>query len=154
MRTWQLYPLRVRYQETDRMGVAYHANYANWFEIGRTEWVRRSGVAYRELEERGLLLPVVELHIEFVRPAGYDDLVTVCTSVGSWSPLRVQFLSFVVAGDQTAEHGTAVRGEEPPGDCLARGATRHVWLNRDWKPVRLDRAAPDLYARLAAWANG
>lgn len=154
MRTWQLYPLRVRYQETDRMGVVYHVNYANWFEIGRTEWVRRAGVTYRELEESGLLLPVVELHIEFVRPAGYDDLVTVCTAVGSWSPLRVQFLSYVVAGDQTIEHGTAFRGEEPPGDRLAQGGTRHVWVSRDWKPVRLDRAAPDLYARLTAWANG
>jgi len=154
MRVWQLHPLRVRYGETDRMGVVYHANYATWFEIGRTEWVRRSGVEYRDMEERGFVLPLVELNIRFLKPARYDDWVTVWTAAGEWTPLKVRFLSAVTLGDQTEQYGIAYRGEEPPGDLLARGWTRHVWVNRDWKPVRLDREAPDLYARLAAWANG
>ncbi|OUN01074.1 MAG: thioesterase [Paenibacillaceae bacterium ZCTH02-B3] len=154
MPVWQLHPLRVRYQETDRMGVVFHANYATWFEIGRTEWVRRSGVEYRMLEDRGLLLPLVELHIEFLRPARYDDWVTVCTAAAEWTPLKVRFLSAVMAGDLTERHGHAVEGAEPPGELLARGWTRHVWVGRNWKPVRLDREVPDLYPKLAAWAKG
>ncbi|MFC5468889.1 acyl-CoA thioesterase [Cohnella suwonensis] len=148
MGKWFLHPLRVRYEETDRMGVVYHANYLTWFEIGRTEWVRRAGISYREMEARGLLLPVTDVEASFKQPAAYDDWITVYTRVAEMKGARVRFESRVVAGDQTETHGQCYEGEEPPGTILVKGGTRHVWVNENWKPVRLSREAPDWHAGL------
>ncbi|WP_276354188.1 acyl-CoA thioesterase [Cohnella caldifontis] len=153
MKTWFLHALRVRYQETDRMKVVYHANYLNWFEIGRTEWVRHAGISYRDMEERGLLLPVLHLEASFRAPARYDDWVTVCTHLEEMSPLRVRFQSRIVSGDLTAEHGDSLQAEEPEGEMLVEGGTRHVWVNEAWKPIRLDREAPELYGKMKALAS-
>lgn len=73
--------LRVRYGETDRMGVVYHANYATYLEVGRTEAIRSLGLTYREMEETGVEMPVTELTIRYLRPARYDDLLTVRTQL-------------------------------------------------------------------------
>ena len=81
MPIWHLHPLRVRYQETDQMGVVYYANYLTWFEIGRTEFVRHFGTTYREIEAKGLLLPVVDAECSYLSPARYDDRVAVCTTI-------------------------------------------------------------------------
>ncbi|WP_088832668.1 acyl-CoA thioesterase [Paenibacillus tyrfis] len=125
--------LRVRYQETDQMGVVYHANYLNWFEVGRTEMIRELGLPYQALETRGLLLPVIEADLKFRSPARYDDLVTIDTKVVELTSLRIRFAYEIK------------RGEE----VLVTGGTQHVWLNQDWKPVRIDREVPDLYALLS-----
>ncbi|MCM3273832.1 acyl-CoA thioesterase [Paenibacillus elgii] len=127
------YTLRVRYQETDQMGVVYHANYLNWFEVGRTEMIRELGLPYQALETRGLLLPVIEADLKFRSPARYDDLVTINTKIVELTSLRIRFAYEIK------------RGEE----LLVTGGTQHVWLNQDWKPVRIDRDVPDLYALLA-----
>ena len=71
--------VRVRYAETDAMHVVYHGCYAQYFEVGRAEAIRRLGYTYRQMEEQGLMMPVVELNIRFLRPALYDDLLTVRT---------------------------------------------------------------------------
>lgn len=71
--------IRVRYGETDKMGVVYHGNYALYFEIGRTEALRDIGITYRSLEENGVMMPVVNLNINYKRPAKYDNLLTVKT---------------------------------------------------------------------------
>jgi acyl-CoA thioester hydrolase len=73
--------IRVRYGETDQMGYLYYGNYALYYEVGRAEAVRELGFTYRELEESGILMPVVELKAQYFRPALYDDLVTVKTLV-------------------------------------------------------------------------
>ncbi|TFE27827.1 acyl-CoA thioesterase [Cohnella luojiensis] len=148
MATWFLHPLRVRYQETDQMGVVYHANYLNWFEIGRTEWVRQAGIAYKEVEARGLLLPVTDVEASFKQPALYDDWITVCTRVAEMTSIRVRFESRIVSGDMSASHGIRYEGEDPPGLLLVQGGTSHVWVNKEWKPVRFAREAPDLYQRM------
>jgi acyl-CoA thioester hydrolase len=145
---WFLHPLRVRYQETDQMGVVYHANYLNWFEIGRTEWVRQAGISYKEMETRGLLLPVTDVEASFKQPALYDDWVTICTQVVEMSSVRVRFESRVLSGIATETLGDSYEGEEPPGLLLVRGGTRHVWVNKEWKPVRLAREAPEWYERM------
>ena len=72
--------IRVRYADTDKMGVVYNGNYLRYFEIGRTELLRHIGVPYAQLEAQGALLPVIEAHIEYLRPARYDDLLTVRTT--------------------------------------------------------------------------
>ncbi len=150
---WFLHPLRVRYQETDQMGVVYHINYLNWFEIGRTEWVRHAGIAYKEMEEKGLLLPVTDIEASFRTPARYDDWVTVCTSVAEISKIRVRFRSRIVLGDLTAAYGSGFEGDEPPGELLVTGGTSHVWVNKEWKPTRFDREAPEWYERMRELAK-
>jgi acyl-CoA thioester hydrolase len=71
--------VRVRYGETDKMGVVYHGNYAEYFEVARAESIRQLGSTYKEMEAMGIVMPVVELHIKFLRPAHYDDLLNVKT---------------------------------------------------------------------------
>jgi acyl-CoA thioester hydrolase len=127
---WFEHTLRVRYQETDQMGVVYHANYVNWFEIGRTELIRSMGMTYRSIEEMGLLLPVIDLQMQFRTPAKYDDFITIRTQIAEYSNIRIQFNSEIVR----------------EGQLLVSGSTKHVWLNSEWKPTRIDRAAPELYA--------
>lgn len=72
---------RVRYAETDQMNVVYYGNYAQYFEIGRVEAIRALGISYKKLEEMGILLPVVELHVKYLRSAHYDDLLTIKTII-------------------------------------------------------------------------
>ena len=73
--------LRVRYAETDRMGYAYYGNYATWFEVARVEALRTLGLNYRELEDDGILLPVIDYHTRYLKPAFYDDELTVKTTI-------------------------------------------------------------------------
>ena len=83
--------LRVRYSETDQMGVVYHGNYMPYFEIGRVEWLRNKGISYKELEESGIALPIVSININYKKPARYDDLITVTTNFKSQSNVKVEF---------------------------------------------------------------
>jgi acyl-CoA thioester hydrolase len=140
--SWTRHELRVRYQETDQMGVVYHANYLNWFEIGRTEWIRSRGMTYEELEKRGLLLPLTDAEIKFRLPARYDDQLAVYTKMIEYSNVRVKFASEI----RRQTHVKAPdQAEEPLGELLVSGETRHVWVNRAWKAVRIDKEAPDLF---------
>ena len=71
--------IRVRYGETDQMGYLYYGNYALYYEVGRTDSIRELGLTYREIEDMGIAMPVVEMNVQFLRPALYDDLITVKT---------------------------------------------------------------------------
>lgn len=83
--------VRVRYAETDQMGVVYHANYAQYFEIGRVEWLRNQGISYRWMEENGIMLPVVSLTMNYKKPAKYDDVLTVTTILKSQTSVKIEF---------------------------------------------------------------
>lgn len=107
--------LRVRYAETDQMGVVHHAVYPVWFEVGRTALSRAAGMPYREWEERGVYLMVAELACRFRRAAHYDEEVTVWARVRELASRRVVF-EYRVTG--------------PEGDLLAEGETRHVAVDR------------------------
>ena len=85
------YKVRVRYSETDQMGVVYHGNYAQYFEMGRVEWLRNLGVSYKWMEETGIMLPVVSLNINYKKPARYDDLITVKTIFKSQTSVKIEF---------------------------------------------------------------
>lgn len=124
--------IRVRYADTDKMGVVYNGNYLRFFEIGRTELLRDIGVPYVQLESEGLLLPVLEAHVEFVRPAKYDDLITIETTyVHRVSP--VLELSYHILRE---------------GHTLARGYTRHTFVDdATFKPTRPARAFVDAVTR-------
>lgn len=83
--------LRVRYAETDQMGVVWHGNYLQYFETGRTEALRACGWSYRGLEQAGIMLPLVEAHLKYSKPARYDDLLTVKTFVREPATARLRF---------------------------------------------------------------
>jgi len=87
--------MRVRYGETDRAGVVYYANYFHYFEIGRTEYLRALGTAYRGLEERGIFFVVAEACCKYLSPAGYDDELQLVTWVDRLRPTRIDFRSAV-----------------------------------------------------------
>ena len=81
----------VRYAETDQMGVVYHGNYAQYFEMGRVEWLRNMGVSYKWMEENGVMLPVVTLTMNYKKPARYDDLLSVKTIFKSQTSVKIEF---------------------------------------------------------------
>lgn len=83
--------VRVRYSETDQMGVVYHANYLPYFEIGRVEWLRSQGISYKSMEENGVALPIVNININYKKPARYDDVLTVITSFKNQTSVKIEF---------------------------------------------------------------
>lgn len=112
--------LQVRYAETDMMGIVYHGSYLPWFEVGRTTLLKENGLPYRELEQQGYFLPVIELGMKFHRPALYDDVITIITRLRDRPLLRIR-LDYEVR-----------RAEE----LLATGFTQHGFINRSGEPVR------------------
>ena len=115
--------VRVRYAETDKMGVAYHANYFVWFEVARCDLLRSLGSTYRDLEERGVILPVIEAHCAYRTAARYDDELEIRTSGALLSPARVEF-------------NYAVR-RRADGAALAAGRTIHAAVDLHGRPRRL-----------------
>ena len=83
--------VRVRYSETDQMGVVYHGNYLPYFEIGRVEWLRSQGISYKSMEERGVALPIVNLSLNYKKSARYDDILTIKTAFKSQSSVKIEF---------------------------------------------------------------
>jgi len=148
---WNPISFRVRYQETDQMGVVYHANYLNWFEIGRTEMLRELGFTYRELEDGGVFLPVTSADLQFKSPARYDDLVVVLARLTNFAALRVVF-EYEIRKLPKEASGILNNLSDilEQGELLVTGSTSHVWLNKEWKPTRLDRALPELYQGITA----
>ena len=115
--------VRVRYAETDKMGVVYYANYFVWFEVGRTDLLRESGWNYREMETEGFGLPVIEAHCAYRKSAKYDDELEVRTTGAMRSPVRVEFTYEIVRPADAA--------------MLATGSTVHATLDRHGRPCRL-----------------
>lgn len=83
--------IRVRYGETDQMGVVYHGNYALYLEMGRIEWLRKLGISYKKMEDSGIMLPVVSLSINYKKPAVYDDVINVKTQLKNKPTAKIEF---------------------------------------------------------------
>lgn len=83
--------IRVRYGETDQMGVVYHGNYTHYFEVARTEWLRSLGVTYKSMEEDGIMLPVIKLSVNFLKSAVYDDVLTIYVTLKSKPMVKISF---------------------------------------------------------------
>tara|TARA_R110000823_G_scaffold27382_2_gene79733 strand:- start:823 stop:1221 length:399 start_codon:yes stop_codon:yes gene_type:complete len=90
MRTNEI-SFRIRYSETDQMGVVYHGNYAQYLELARVEWLRSLGISYKSMEEGGIMLPVISLSINYLKPALYDDLITVKVILKKKPAVRIEF---------------------------------------------------------------
>ena len=124
--------VRVRYAETDKMGVVYYANYFVWFEVARTDLLRTLGWSYREMELSGVSLPVIEAHCEYHRPARYDDEIEVRTEGRMLSPVRMEFQYKVFRRDDQV--------------LTASGRTVHAALDPNGRPCRLPQRVREVFA--------
>ena len=124
--------VRVRYAETDQMGVVYYANYFVWFEVARCELLRTCGWTYREMEGTGVLLPVIDAHCEYLRPARYDDEMEIRTEGLILSPVRMSFT-----------YEVRVSGQEA---LVATGRTLHAAVDRNGRPCRLPERIAEVFA--------
>jgi acyl-CoA thioester hydrolase len=124
--------LRVRYAETDKMGVVYYANYLVWFEVGRADLLRSLGWTYREIELDGVSLPVIEAHCDYHRPARYDDELEVRTEGRLLSPVRMEFNYQVVRKSDAVVSAT--------------GRTVHAALDPSGRPCRLPKRVREAFA--------
>jgi acyl-CoA thioester hydrolase len=124
--------VRVRYAETDKMGVVYYANYFVWFEVARADLLRNLGWSYREMEGAGVSLPVIEAHCEYQRPARYDDELEITARGRLLSPVRMEFIYEV----KRVTDGTSA----------ASGWTKHAALDTRGRPCRLPDRIREVFA--------
>jgi acyl-CoA thioester hydrolase len=110
----------VRYAETDMMGVVYHGSYLPWLEIGRTTLMKELGLPYRDLEAQGFYLPVLEVNVKYLRPAVYDDTITVVTTLREKPILRIRLTYELRRGDEV----------------IATAETVHAFIDKSGRPVR------------------
>lgn len=125
----------VRYAETDKMGIVHHSNYAVWFEIGRTDYFKKTGISVADIEEMGVMLPLYNLKVNFKSPAKYCDEVLVTTEIKQLSKTRVIFEYKII---NTADEKLIVTGE-----------TSHAWVNSSLKPINVEKAIPEVYSKLS-----
>jgi acyl-CoA thioester hydrolase len=123
--------VRVRYAETDKMGVVYYANYLIWFEVARTDLLRHAGWTYREMEEAGFSLPVIEAHCDYQQSARYDDELDIETAGLLLSGVRVRFDYRIVRATDAL--------------ILATGHTVHASLDPAGRPRRLPARAQAIF---------
>lgn len=122
-------PIEVRYQETDQMGVVYHANYLVWFEIGRTKYIEYLGFKYADMEKHNIVSPVIDAQISFKKPVRYGEQAAVETWIEKYDGIRTVY-------------GYHVIGEE--GDIAVSGMTEHVIVRKDtFRPLSLRKAFPE-----------
>ena len=112
--------ITVRYAETDMMGFVYHGSYLPWLEIGRTTLLKEHGITYRDLETAGYRLPVLEVNVKYLKPAFYDDLLTIVTTQHEKPLLRIRLDYEILRGN----------------DMLATGQTLHAFIDGEGRPVR------------------
>jgi acyl-CoA thioester hydrolase len=124
--------IRVRYAETDQMGIAHHAEYFAWFEVGRTELLRAHGLTYRDLEQRGVHFPVIGTEARFLRPAYYDDVLEVRTEVAALTGARISFRYEI--------------HRDGAGAPIATARTEHAAVDAHGRPRRMP---DDVRSRLA-----
>lgn len=132
--------VRVRYADTDQMGVTYHANYLVWFEVGRTNWLRDAAWTYRDMEQAGVSLPVIEVFCRYLQPARYDDEIDIRTRATLLTPVRLRF------------DYEAVRVSD--GTVTATGHSVHAGMNPAGRPCRLPERVLEMLARPAGQSGG
>ncbi|WP_274311768.1 1,4-dihydroxy-2-naphthoyl-CoA hydrolase MenI [Staphylococcus hyicus] len=128
---YALTEIESRYQETDQMGVIYHGNYATWFEVARTDYIRKLGLDYSEMEQEGVVSPVTELNINYKKSVTYPEKVTVKTWVSKFSKLRSRY-QYEIYNEN--------------GEIVTTGFTDNVIITKDdRKPLRLDKRFPNWF---------
>ena len=125
--------LKVRYVETDQMGIVHHSNYYAWFEVGRTEYITQIGMTYKQMEEANIMLPVVESSCKYIQGAKYEDIIIIETFMHELSGAKVIFNYNVI--------------RENDDKILAKGSTTHAFVNESFRVVNLKKANAEMWSR-------
>ena len=125
--------LKVRYVETDQMGIVHHSNYYAWFEVGRTEYITQIGMTYKQMEEANIMLPVVESSCKYIEGAKYEDMLIIETFMHELNGAKVVFNYNVI--------------KEIDGKVLAKGSTTHAFVNDRFRVVNLKKANGEMWDR-------
>lgn len=126
--------LTVRYAETDMMGIVHHSRYYPWFEVARTDWVKKTGLTYSEMERQGVLLPLTETHCRYLYGLKYEDEVLITCQVSKLSVARIEFEYEVF--------------RLPDMLKVSEGGTKHGFTGADLRPINLKKKRPDIWDRL------
>ena len=121
----------VRYAETDQMGIVHHSNYPIWFEAARTDFIKKMGMSYSQIEKRGFLLPLIELNCKYKGSAKYEDRIIVKTGIKAITYSRITFFYEVFRFGEDA--------------IITLGETMHVWTDKELKHLNIKKHAPDIY---------
>ncbi|TFJ94754.1 acyl-CoA thioesterase [Lentibacillus salicampi] len=133
-------PIEVRYQETDQMGVVYHANYLVWFEIGRTKYIESLGLTYTDMEKNKVVSPVVDAQISFKKPVLYGEKAAVETWIETYDGLRTVYAYHIVKEN---------------GEVAVSGTTKHVIVHKEsFRPLSLRKAFPEWHKKYLKQVNG
>jgi acyl-CoA thioester hydrolase len=116
----EVHKVKVIFGDTDAMGVAYYGNYLRWFEIGRVELLRTNGISYRDLTDQGIHLPVIETGCKYLRPARYDDEITIFSGIERIEKVRIRFAYRIESG----------------GETLTTGFTEHAFTDKEGRVIR------------------
>lgn len=123
--------ITVRYVETDQMGIVHHSNYYAWFEVGRTEYIKAQGIKYSEMEDEGVMIPLIESRCEYKYGAKYEDELIIASSIESLTPVKAEFKYEVL--------------RLPDNKLLAVGYTKHAFTDKQLKPINLKKKHPELW---------
>lgn len=127
--------IRAIYKDTDQMGIVYYGNYYTWFEVGRNEFIRSLGLSYKDLEAKGIMLPVIESRCSYKTSAKYDDLVVIRTGIREMTGARIIFAYEVI--------------REQDDKLLAKGSTTHAFADaKTLRPVNLKKRCSEYFDRL------
>lgn len=129
--TTATYPRRAMYYETDQMGVVHHTNYIRWFEEARIDLLRQYGIDYRAMEQRGIIIPVVDVQCRYLRSVRFDDAVEIQLSMTRYTGVRMCF-SYEVRF-------------QSDGTLAATGQSTHCFIDPSGKPLALPRVDPELH---------
>lgn len=122
----------VRYAETDKMGIVHHSVYPIWYELARTDFIKLAGLTYSQMEASGVKTPLVELNCKYIKPADYEDELTIRVTIGKLTPARVQFNYEVYKQDI----------------LINTGYTVHAWVGEDLKPLNMKKHKPEIYEKI------
>ncbi len=125
----------VRYAETDCMGIVHHATYPIWFEVARTDYIKKVGISYSELEKIGVMLPVTAITCRYHRPARYEDILSVEAKISRLTPARIEFYYAVTL--------------KSDGALLCEGTSSHGFVDsHSFRPINFKKAMPEIYSRM------
>ena len=127
----------VRYAETDKMGIVHHSVYPIWYELARTDFVKIAGLSYNKMEEMGIMTPLLELECKYLKPAFYEDELTVEVCIEKMTPVRIIFNYKVYKNNI----------------LLNTGKTMHAFVDKDLKPINAKKKFPEIYEKLEIMQN-
>jgi acyl-CoA thioester hydrolase len=131
--------IKVRYAETDKMGIVHHSKYYVWFEVARDDFIKQIDITYKKIEDMGIMMPLVETYCKYVKPAKYGDNVIIKTSIEKLSPVRIS-LNYKVL-------------KEGSNELLAKGKTSQTFIDNNFKLINIQKKYPNLWKKLSSFKD-